>query len=119
MRDPDNIREIEKLFPDYMGFIYYPQSKRYAGQLSAADINDIPEKIRKVGVFVNMPSKDILSVCHRMNFDTVQLHGTESPDTCKLIRDSGLEVMKAFSIGMDTDFGGIRDYLLRLFLLFQ
>ncbi|MFC2112085.1 phosphoribosylanthranilate isomerase [Bacteroidota bacterium] len=111
MRDPGNIREIGKLFPDYMGFIYYPQSKRYAGELSASDISDLPETIQKTGVFVNTPPQESLTLCRKMNLDTVQLHGTESPDVCKLMRHSGLKVIKAFNIGMDTDFSGMRDYL--------
>ena len=111
MRDPDNIREIGKLFPDYLGFIYFPQSKRYAGELSAYEISDLPKTIRKTGVFVNRPPEDIFLECRRMNLDTVQLHGSEPPDVCMQMRYSGLEVIKAFSIGVDTDFSVMGDYL--------
>ena len=33
MRDPENIRAVAALGPDYMGFIFYPLSPRYAGDL--------------------------------------------------------------------------------------
>ena len=111
MRDPGNIREISTLSPDYMGFIYYPQSKRYAGELSAGDIADMPGNIRRAGVFVNLSPEDMLSQCRRMKLDTVQLHGSESPDVCKSVKHSGLEVIKAFNIAADTDFEVMRDYL--------
>ena len=33
MRETGNIGEISGLMPDYLGFIFYPGSKRYAGRL--------------------------------------------------------------------------------------
>ncbi len=32
MRDPANIAEVVALQPDYLGFIFYPKSKRYVEQ---------------------------------------------------------------------------------------
>ncbi len=111
MRDPGNIREISALSPDYMGFIFYPPSKRFIGELSAADLSDMPENIRRAGVFVNMTPEDMLTECGRMKLDAVQLHGSESPDVCKLMKQEGLEVIKAFNIAQETDFDVMRDYL--------
>lgn len=100
MRDPGNIDDIASLSPDYMGFIYYPGSKRFAGGLSPDDISGIPEKIRKTGVFVNSSREEVLSISDRMNFQAVQLHGGESPAFCRDIKKSGLELIKVFSFGM-------------------
>lgn len=110
MRDPRNIREVSLLSPDYMGFIFYPRSRRYAGQLSPAGIADLPESVRKVGVFVNLPVKDVLSTCKHMGIRMVQLHGDESPDYCKRMKDRGLYVIKAFGVGKADVFKGMPAY---------
>ncbi len=96
--------------PDYMGFIYYPHSRRYAGALPAAATEGLPESIRKVGVFVDQPSGEVLATCAQMGFHAVQLHGREAPDYCRRMRDEGFEVFKAFNIGNETGFGHLKEY---------
>ncbi len=61
MKYPDNLQEVAALSPDYLGFIFYPKSKRYVleGQedisLHTPDILQVMDQlspgIRKVGVF--------------------------------------------------------------------
>jgi phosphoribosylanthranilate isomerase len=52
MKYPDNITAVASLGIDYMGFIFYDQSKRYVGQSSSSYIKDL-DSLSKVGVFVN------------------------------------------------------------------
>ena len=104
MRDPGNISSIAGLLPDYMGFIYYPGSKRYAGSLLPGGIGDLPSSIRKTGVFVNSNREEVLSIAETMGFHAVQLHGDESPGFCREIKENGLEVIKVFSIGNEGGF---------------
>ncbi len=111
MRDPSNIREIARLEPDYLGFIFHPGSKRYAGELSADALQTLPDAIRKVAVFVNLAFGEVLSKCLELGIRTVQLHGNESADYCRMMRESGLEVIKAFSIHDDSGFEGLKAYL--------
>jgi phosphoribosylanthranilate isomerase len=112
MRDPGNIRQVAVLSPDYMGFIFYPPSPRYAGNLSAADLAKLPSDIRKVGVFVDCPEDDLLPACRQMGLRSVQLHGNESPGYCLAMKQNGLEVIKVFSMGPGNavpDTGAYRD----------
>lgn len=110
MRNPRNIREISRLSPDYMGFIFYSRSRRYAGDLGARDLVDLPDSIRKVGVFVNFTADDVITTCRHMGIRTVQLHGDESPEYCRLIKNSGFEVFKAFNISGKAEVKVLRDY---------
>ena len=110
MKDPGNIQRISLLLPDYMGFIFYPRSLRYAGELSPAKIAKVPARITKVGVFVNLPAVDVLSSCRQMGIRTVQLHGNESPDYCKKLKDNGLKIIKVFSIGIQDGFKTMSAY---------
>ena len=49
MRDPDNIREVIKYHPDYLGFIFYNGSPRYVGDhLNQIQKVAIPTSIKKI-----------------------------------------------------------------------
>ena len=50
MRDQENILRIAACNPDYLGFIFYPKSKRYVGE--KIDVGYLPKQVQKVGVFV-------------------------------------------------------------------
>ncbi len=118
MKQPDNIAAVAALQPDLMGFIFYPKSPRYAEPLDVDCLNSLPKSIRKIAVFVNETLENILSVVYKYNFDGVQLHGTENVADCKVLREAGLLVIKAFSIADATNFKvtptyeGVCDYFL-------
>ena len=49
MREAENIREVEALGIDLMGFIFWPKSSRYVSERPAY----LPTRCKRVGVFVN------------------------------------------------------------------
>ena len=111
MKYPDNIREIVKLKPDYIGFIFYEKSPRYVGKEIDPEILDsVPSSIKKVGVFVNASEREMKNSITRNSLDVVQLHGNESPEMCQIIRMAGVEVVKAFPVDEDFDFHSIQRY---------
>ncbi len=103
MRETGNIRELAGLKPDYMGFIFYPASKRYAGRLSPSDLVNIPGEIEKVAVFVDASREEIVSTCKAYSIRILQLHGDEPPAFCRLLREEGFQVIKAFRVGQGLD----------------
>ena len=110
MREKNNIKELAELWPDYMGFIYYPGSPRFVGK--DFDITWFNYNIKKVGVFVNQSAEEIYGFVNRDNLDVVQLHGNETPDFCKLLMESlsGIEIWKAFHVSESIDFPEIYKY---------
>ena len=99
LRDPENIREIAALQPDYMGFIFYPNSPRFAGKLDVGVLEALPKSILKTGVFVNENLENILTYIHKYKLDAVQLHGAENIKLCMEIKEEAKTmVIKAFSI---------------------
>lgn len=110
MRDPGNIRDILTLNPDFMGFIFYSKSPRFVNNYS--EINDIefPDNLIKTGVFVNETPETIMQIVKIYHLQAVQLHGNESPEVCKLLKNNGLKVIKAFSIAVSDDFNQTSDY---------
>ena len=111
MRDPDNIREVIQLNPDFLGFIFYEPSPRYVGNnLERIREIVIPDRIKKVGVFVNEDLGGILLNREKLSFGVVQLHGNESIALCKELQKEGFEVIKVFSVGKGFDFDQMKNY---------
>lgn len=111
MQDPENIRELVELQPDYIGLIFYENSKRYAGATPAMAIEEIiPESIEPVGVFVNEDISEIEDICADYNINMLQLHGDESPAFCGELKDKGFKVIKAFGVDEQFDFKKLEPY---------
>jgi phosphoribosylanthranilate isomerase len=103
MKYADNIRELSSLPIDYMGFIFYAKSPRYAGEMDPSIVN-LPRSILKTGVFVDEPVDNMIACSDRYGLDAVQLHGRETPGTCRFMRSRNVEVIKTFSIERAEDF---------------
>ncbi len=110
MRNTENIRQVAALLPDYMGFIFYPGSKRFAETLDKRILDDLPPSIKKTGVFVNASPAEIQGKAEQFSLNAVQLHGSESPETCGIIRAMGVEVIKAFGLDESFDFTILNTY---------
>jgi len=111
MRDPENISGVVTASPDYLGFIFYLKSKRFVGfEPSTVVLDIIPGTTKKVGVFVNETPENVLKTVQNWNVDVVQLHGRETPEYCRQIRDSAITVFKAFSVDELFDFGSLNAY---------
>jgi len=103
MKYPNNIAEVASLGIDYMGFIFYDQSKRYAGEGSSLYIKEL-QSPSKVGVFVNASLSEILVKITEFQLNAIQLHGNESVEFClELKKESAVTIVKAFGIDQDFD----------------
>jgi phosphoribosylanthranilate isomerase len=109
MLHQENIAAVAALEPDYMGFIFYGPSPRFAGELPVEVLESIPHTINKTAVFVNESAEVINQIINKYNFDFVQLHGNESPDFCNSLRDQAI-VIKAFGVNNDFDFNQLAAY---------
>ena len=110
MRDPENIREIESLDVDFIGFIFYNGSPRFVGNNDESTKVICSCKKQKVGVFVNEPIEYILDKAEKYKLDFLQLHGIESPELCLQLQNKGYQVIKAFSISSAEDFVNTQNY---------
>lgn len=111
MKKPDNLQAVAALQPDYLGFIFYPKSKRYmAGSLSPEQVQALPASIRRVGVFVNAEPEFILRQAKAYGLQLLQLHGDESPADCRELQGKGYEIIKAFGLNEGFDFSELIAY---------
>ena len=104
MRDSENISELMTLKPDFIGFIFYAQSKRVVTDFPQIEI---PSSVKKVGVFVNENIEEIIEIVKRYKLDFVQLHGEETPDYCEKLALQKIKIIKAFSVDENFDFDAI------------
>ncbi len=66
---------------DALGFVFYPKSPRAVTAPEAQAIaGSLPPFVARVGVFVNLPPAEILSIRAQVGLTAIQLHGDEPPD---------------------------------------
>ena len=117
MREAENIREVEALGIDMMGFIFWPKSSRYVSQRP----DYLPTKCKRVGVFVDEDPEQVKRLAAEYRLDYIQLHGHETPEVISYLRTPALphpRIIKAFNISTAEDliqtqpYEGLVDYFL-------
>ena len=112
MRDAENICQVEELRPNWMGFIFWPKSKRYVSKYPEY----MPIYCQRVGVFVDEDIEQVKLIADDFALDIIQLHGSESPEYARQLRK--WKVIKAFNIATADDlevtkpYEGMVDYFL-------
>jgi phosphoribosylanthranilate isomerase len=85
-----------------LGFIFYQSSPRYITPENALKIiSALPDKVIKVGVFVNEKADEIKRIMDCCALDMIQLHGDETPDFCRQFPSS--IIIKALALRNDGD----------------
>ena len=78
--------ELISMKVDFLGFIFYEKSPRYAlNNLALKEIAELPH-FKKVGVFVNESVKGILEITSEAQLDFIQLHGDEDETIISLLK---------------------------------
>lgn len=113
----EDARVASNLGVDALGFIFYQKSPRYIQpEMARTIITSLPPFVNRVGVFVNESPETVLQIAQSTGIDTVQLHGSESPDLCSSI-STLLPVIKAFSIQSVNDLSQLQNYNVQGLLL--
>jgi phosphoribosylanthranilate isomerase len=69
--------EAARCGADALGFVFYPPSpRRITPEEAAAIIRKLPPYVLRVGVFVNVPAKEVRQVAGLCMLDALQLHDT-------------------------------------------
>lgn len=122
MKNQANILEIASLQSDFLGFIFYENSKR---NFSLNELPLLDNSIKKVGVFVDETIDIILKKVKLFNLDLIQLHGKEDESYClNLINQLNhnqlnMKIIKAFSVNNEFDFENVKGYSFLDYFLFD
>jgi len=97
-----------------LGFIFYEKSPRYINpEILKTWISNVPNSVKKVGVFVNKDVDKVNKIAEELNLGMVQLHGDESPEYCnQMIRP----VIKVFRVNNKFDSIMLNNYQVATFL---
>ena len=104
MRDAENIRAVEALGIDLMGFIFWPKSSRYVSERPAY----LPTHCKRVGVFVDEDLETVRRIADEYALNFIQLHGHESREYCAQL--NGLKLIKAISVSGHDDIATYKTY---------
>lgn len=89
----------------YVGFNFYGPSPRSVAPSAAGALSDVAaSRVRRVGLFVRPSDDELDAVLGEAPMDMIQLHGGESPERTREVRDRfGLPVIKVCSIASAED----------------
>ncbi len=100
-----DIEAANELKPDYIGFVFWPKSKRAVTAGEAKILKSkLDPSIEAVGVFVDEDMEAVKTLLDGGIIDIAQLHGHEDEDYINgLKKASGKPVIKAFRIRSEED----------------
>lgn len=105
LKSENDIIAVNKIIPEYIGFVFAKKSKRYVSPETAAKLKKILNpKIKAVGVFVNEPCENVAKLLNEKVIDIAQLHGGETDGyILELKKLTEKPVIKAFGIKSSED----------------
>ncbi|VAW18479.1 Phosphoribosylanthranilate isomerase [hydrothermal vent metagenome] len=103
-----NTMAVAKLQPQYLGFIFWKPSKRFFQDA----MPQLPDCIKKVGVFVDASIEKIVDKTTKYDLQTVQLHGQENVGFCKSLKEKikNIKIIKVFSISENFNFEALHPF---------
>ncbi|WP_349772368.1 phosphoribosylanthranilate isomerase [Lederbergia citrisecunda] len=99
---------------DLLGFVFAESKRKVTTEQAAYIIQQVPQHVKSVGVFVNESYENIIHIAETAKLDYIQLHGDEPPEFCKSLP---YPVIKAFSIKEQDDLNQLAEYECDFYLL--
>ena len=115
---PCDIEAANELGADYIGFVFWPGSKRYVSIEQAAELKKrLSGEIKAVGVFVDEAPERVADLLERGVIDIAQLHGKEDESYIERLRElTDHPIIRAVKVKSRDDLeraaGSTADYLL-------
>jgi phosphoribosylanthranilate isomerase len=100
-----DIEAVNKLNPDFIGFVFVQKSKRYVDPEGAAKLKaKLNKGIKAVGVFVNESPETVADLLNRGTIDIAQLHGSEDEEYISKLRSlTDKPLIKAIKVQSKAD----------------
>ena len=86
---------------DAVGFLFAPSPRRISPSLARDIARRLPPEILTVGVFRNEDPRTVVRIANQARLGAVQLHGRESPEETRSVRQQVGRVIKAFRAGSE------------------
>lgn len=104
IRRPEEISFANAVRPDYIGYVFYEKSKRYVTPSAAVRLSSmLNDSIVIVGVFVDAPADEVITLYKSGTIGIAQLHGSEDDNYIMQMKNAGVPTIKAFIIRSEED----------------
>jgi len=112
--DPEAALAAAEAGADAIGLIFAPSRRRVTARRAREIVAALPPFVAKVGVFVDETRERIADTVEAVGLDTVQLHGSETPEFAGAF---SLPVLKAVRVRDADSLTGLTEYRVAAFLL--
>lgn len=101
LRTPADAEKLEGIDVSAAGMIFVPGRRRGVTAEQGAEIAaHLPPGVLRAGVFMDPTEEELVRVFEQVSLDLVQLHGEESPDFCRWVKEKlNSFVVKVFHMG--------------------
>jgi phosphoribosylanthranilate isomerase len=107
----EDARAAAELGADALGLNGCKRSKRYIDIQEAGEwLSSLPRGLRKIAVLVDPDFEEAIAVARLPFIDSLQLHGSESPDFCRRIAAEGVRFAKAVPISDATSLAAVPSF---------
>ena len=119
----EDVDAVNEILPDYVGFVFWPDSHSYITPERAVDLNeDIDEDVTNVGVFVDAPVRFVAALLNEDLIDIAQLNGQEDDAYIEQLRHAlrapdEKAILKAFTVKDETDIQAAQETIADMVLL--
>ncbi len=98
-----DIKTVNELLPDYIGFVFWEKSRRYISPDKAHELKSILDpRIKAAGVFLDAKIEEIEDIALKKTIDVIQLHGHENREYIEALKSRvALPIIQAFVLGDD------------------
>ena len=105
INDPEAMRAAITGGASHVGLVFYPPSPRAVHPGEAMALSAVvPERVQKVGLFVDPEDDQIDKTLSVVKLDMLQLHGDETPDRVRDLKArTGKKVMKVIKVSEPED----------------
>ena len=105
INDPEAMRAAITGGASHVGLVFYPPSPRAVNPGEATALSAVvPERVQKVGLFVDPEDDQIDKTLFVVKLDMLQLHGDETPDRVRDLKArTGKKVMKVIKVSEPED----------------
>ena len=105
LRRTEDIDAVNEILPEYIGFVFFPGSKRHVSYETARMLKSrLAPEIQAVGVFVDEIPENVTALLDEGIIDIAQLHGQEDEAYLERLRRlNGKPAIQAFRIRNSED----------------
>jgi phosphoribosylanthranilate isomerase len=100
---PESVHAAVESGADAVGFVLTKSPREVSPSRARDLLAYVPEGVAAVGVFRHETAADALATAREAGLEWVQLHGSRSPEDVETVRDAGMRLIRAVTMGAAQD----------------